>query len=525
VLAVAGLAAWSLLSVLWSPGSAQPVLAFERIAVYVLALVAVLLVSRPGCAVGLLAGVLAGTVLVSGYGLFTYAGAGRLSGPVGYANATGILAVIGLLLALGLAANTRGRHGRALAFGVLPLLAATVELTFSRGSWAALAAGACVAIVVDVRRLHLLAVLMLGLAAPALLLWLVGSPVTGLRLGVVVTSCTALALTIGAALPVLERARLGARGRRVIGAGVLVAASAALVGALAVAGGPAKAVGQAHRSFSQPPRATSDDLNRRLLSLSSDNRADYWRVAWQETARHPLLGGGAGSFARYWLLLRPTGYDTQNAHNLYLETLAELGPVGLAFLLAVFALPFAAARRARGHPAVTAGAAAFAAYAVHAAVDWDFQLVVISLAALFCAAAVLVSARGGAREQPLPPTRRWVGAAGLAAAAALAVVAQVGNSALQQSRTALDRDDPARAAQLARRAERWQPWSVEPLEALGEAELASGRPAAARARLRHALARDGSNASLWLELADASSGPARSRALARARQLDPRSPA
>jgi len=525
VVALAGFAAWTLLSVLWSSGSAQPVLAFERVAVYFLALVAVLLVTGPGSSLGLLAGVLAGTVLVSLDGLFTYVGSGRLSGPVGYANAAGILAVIGLLLALGLAANTRGRYGRALAFGVLPLLAVTVELTFSRGSWVALAAGASVAVLVDARRLHLLAVLALGLAAPALLLWLVGSPVTGLRLSVAVATCSALALAIGCALPELERVRLGARGRRAVGAVVLVAASAAFVGALAAAGGPAKVVSRADRSFSQPPPATGGDLDRRLLSVSGDNRADYWRVAWRETVRHPLLGGGAGSFARYWLLLRPTGYDTQNAHNLYLETLAELGPVGLAFLLAVVVIPVAAARRARGHPAVTAGAAAFAAYAVHAAVDWDFQLVVISLAALFCAAAVLVSARSRRREQPLRPIRRWIGAAGLAAAAALAIVAQVGNSALQQSRAALDRDDPARAAELAGRAERWQPWSSEPLEALGEAQLASGRPAAARARFRQALALDRSNASLWLDLADASSGPARSRALARAKRLDPRSPA
>ena len=170
-----------------------------------------------------------------------------------------------------------------------------------------------------------------------------------------------------------------------------------------------------------------------------------------------MLGGGAGSFARYWDLLRPTGFETLNAHNLYLETLAELGPVGLALLLAAFAVPFVAVlRAARGRPATTAGAAAFAAFAVHAAVDWDFQLVAVSLAALFCGAAILVSARD---REPAPPRsgRRWLAACALATAGVLAIVAQVGNSALAQSRAAVDRDDPAQAARLVRRAERWQP--------------------------------------------------------------------
>ena len=104
----------------------------------------------------------------------------------------------------------------------------------------------------------------------------------------------------------------------------------------------------------------------------------------------------------------------------------------------------------------------------------------------------------------------------------LAIVAQVGNSALAQSRAALDRDQPGSAADLARRAERWQPWSFEPAQALGEAQLASGRFAESRASLRHALELDRVDASVWLDLAAASSGTARLHALAQARNLDPK---
>ena len=509
---LAALGVWTLVSVLWSPSAAQPVLAFERIAVYVLALLAVLLVCRPGTSAGLLAGVLAGTVLVSGYGLLTYRGAGRLAGPVGYANGAGILAVLGMLVALGLAANVPSRAGRAVSFGAVPLLAATVHLTFSRGSWLALAAGLCVALLVDVRRMRLLAVLLLACAAPALAVWLAGVEATGDRLGVAVVAATVIALAIGWELPKLQRAGMGTRGRRLAGAAVLFVVAAAVLGTLAIAGGPGRIA---------RPLPSGGDLDGRLLSASSDGRSAYWRVAWDEARAHPVLGGGAGSFAGNWLLLRSTDLQTQNAHNLYLETLAELGPVGLALLLAVFAVPLGAVRRARGHPAATAGSAAFAAFAVHAAVDWDFQLVAVTLGALFCAAAVLVSARS-AHEGTMRSRGRWIGGAVLAAAAALAIVAQIGNSALAGSRSALDRDDPARAAQLARRAERWQPWSFEPLEALGEAQLAGGNVGGARVSFRRALALDRPNATLWLELADASAGAARSQALAAARRLDPR---
>ncbi len=523
VLALGGFAAWTLVSVAWSSSAAQPVLAFERTCVYVLALLAVLLVSTTrGSAAGLVGGVLAGTVVVCGYGLSTYPGTVRLSEPVGYSNGVGILAVIGLLVALGLAANAGGRHARILAFGAVPLLTASLYLTLSRGSWLALGVGVCVAVMVDARRLHLLAILALAVPAPALLVWLVAAGPAGPHLRLAVVVCSAFALGIGWTLPGLERhVRVGARGRRAIVAMLVLAAAAALVGAVAAAGGPAEIAARAHRSFAQELPTTGGNLDRRLLSVSSDGRTDYWRVARDEVDEHPLLGGGAGSFARYWVLLRPTGFAALNAHNLYLETLAELGPLGLALLLTAFAMPFVALRRARGRPGATAGAAAFAAFAVHAGVDWDFQLVAVSLAALFCAASVLVSARDRAPAS-LGPGRRWLGACALGAAGVLAIVAQVGNSALAQSRAALDRDDPVQAARFARRAERWEPWSFEPRQVLGEARLADGHLAAARVSLRQALMFDPLNASLWLDLAAASSGSARSGALAEARRLDPK---
>ncbi len=50
---------------------------------------------------------------------------------------------------------------------------------------------------------------------------------------------------------------------------------------------------------------------------------------------HAALGSGAGTFERWWLADRDVALKVRDAHSLYLETLAELGPFGLAALLAV----------------------------------------------------------------------------------------------------------------------------------------------------------------------------------------------
>jgi hypothetical protein len=73
--------------------------------------------------------------------------------------------------------------------------------------------------------------------------------------------------------------------------------------------------------------------------------------------RHPLAGTGAGTFDRAWIefgdLVR--WEVTLDAHSLYLETLAELGVVGLLVLLAALLPPLAAG--IRGDAAAAVGGA------------------------------------------------------------------------------------------------------------------------------------------------------------------------
>jgi len=87
----------------------------------------------------------------------------------------------------------------------------------------------------------------------------------------------------------------------------------------------------------------------------------------------------------------------KDAHSLYVETLSELGPAGLVLVVALVAIPVAAAIRLRGDPVAAAAGGAFVIFAVHAGLDWDWEMPVVTLAALGCAAALLA---GGATTPP-----------------------------------------------------------------------------------------------------------------------------
>ncbi len=76
-------------------------------------------------------------------------------------------------------------------------------------------------------------------------------------------------------------------------------------------------------------------LNDRLFSASGGGRAESIRVAWDSAvSRIPSSEPGAGTFEIVWYERRPAAYAIRDAHSLYAETLAELGFVGLALLVA-----------------------------------------------------------------------------------------------------------------------------------------------------------------------------------------------
>jgi O-antigen ligase len=119
------------------------------------------------------------------------------------------------------------------------------------------------------------------------------------------------------------------------------------------------------------------------------DRSSYWSVAIAEAAERPLLGSGAGSFDDSWREHRPIPASVHDAHSVYLETAAELGAVGLVFLLCALAAPLLTLARRRTTSAPAAGAA-YIAFLLHAGVDWDWEMPVTVVAGLACGAALLV---------------------------------------------------------------------------------------------------------------------------------------
>jgi tetratricopeptide (TPR) repeat protein len=215
----------------------------------------------------------------------------------------------------------------------------------------------------------------------------------------------------------------------------------------------------------------------------------------------------------------------RDAHSLYLETLAELGPLGLVLLLVVVGVPLVAAVRARANPLVPAAAGAFAAWAIHAAVDWDWELAAVTSAALLCGMACLIAARReNAEARRLSGRARGVALAAPVLLAGVAFVGLVGNLAASESANAARDGNWNAAASQARRAIDWAPWSAQPWRLLGEAQLGAGNVPAAERSFRKAIAKDPGDWNLYFDLGRATTGRVQLAALAAAAQLNPRSP-
>ena len=541
------LAAWVALSTVWSRDLAQTVLELERIIVYVGAASAVMLLAGVGSARRILAGALVAIVAVASFSLATRLFPGhlrvydraaiyRLSQPIGYWNGLAAFSAIGMLLAAGFAARARHRMARPLAAGAVPILLATFYFTFGRAAWIALAAGIAVAVLVDSRRLQLLTTVLVLLPASAATIWLAahsrGLTQSGISAARAAHDGRTFALWLlllaagtGAAvalLSALERRVTVPKEVRHAFAGLLVLGCVAALVAVSVQyGTPSSLVRRGYAAFKAPtPHVVN--LNRRLLSFSGNGRYDLWRLAWEDARAHPWLGSGAGSYERYFLQHQPPGVGrVRDAHGLYIETLAELGPVGLVVLLVTLAMPAVALVRVRREPLAAVAAGAYATFLVHAGVDWDWELPAITLVALLCGAAILLSGRQAERLRTLSAPVRGAGVALIFVLAVFATVGLVGNNALKASTDARRAGNWERAAAQARVAHRWQPWSAEPWLDLGEAQLNSGQFAEARRSFRKAASIDSRDWRVWYDLGRASTGQARRRAFARAAALYP----
>lgn len=348
----------------------------------------------------------------------------RLSYPLGYWNALGAWAAMGLVLAVALAADRSARASlRALAAGAAVPVGAALYLSLSRGAWAALAAGALVLVLFIPRRRRLVTSSAIAAGALALAIGvlagepaLVDDPTLGdgqAAAGDRVTPLLALiALAAAAAQGAVAALRVPAAyapawrsARRMARAALPFAAVAVALVALVVYAVKADAIERRASAAVVDARefverqwddfmaagAAPEDGRERLSSVRG-TRSDLYGVALDGFAAAPFVGEGAGSFEFRWIREREVTEKVRDAHSLYLETLSELGLVGLAAIALFLVTVAAAALRARLRPRAlsrsqAAGVtAAFAVWAVHAGVDWDWQMPALTGMALVLAA-------------------------------------------------------------------------------------------------------------------------------------------
>jgi O-antigen ligase len=378
VAAAAAVLVWTALSAIWSSRTSQTILEARRAVLYAAVVLALVLLARRGATRAIVLGTWGGTAGLVIYALVRYLLGTRhydafeafsLNQPLGYANAVGILAAIATLLALGIAEAETGRLRLAAAATVPPLLLA-LTLTASDASWLALGAGTAL-IAVLLPDAHRLVVVLAAVAVPSATLIVLGkvSDITAVvpspRIGGVALFIAALAgaAVAAATLAPMRRAHIRAPHnlRRAI---LTVTVVLALGGAAAVA---------AHAGATEPRRS-------------------YYTVAWHEYTAHPLLGSGAGTYGFAWAR---SGKELEfggalDAHSIYLETLTELGPIGLVLMLMLLFVPLRALRVARS-PYVAAALGGYVAFLIHAGLDWDWELPAIVVAALACAVAALAA--------------------------------------------------------------------------------------------------------------------------------------
>jgi hypothetical protein len=542
---------WIALSAAWTQSVSRTVLEFERGLVYVAALIAVLAIVRSVTLRHLLSGTLAAISVLCTYALatrlfperlgsFDPVSTYRLSSPVGYWNALGIVAAIGVLLSLGTAARAKHRTARSLAAASLVILLPTLLFTYSRGAWIALFLGLATQVLLDRRRLQLVTTALIAGAPAVLALWLSSrssalttrqpvlseSSSQGHRLALIIVGLAVFAAIASLLLALAEeRVDISIMTRRAYAVALIVALVVGIGAAFARYGSPVTMTRTAYDQFTAAsrPHGGSSSLNTRLFSLWGNGRPQFWKLAWHDWHAHPWLGSGAGTYDEIWARHRTFGNKVLDAHSLYAETLAELGIPGLALLIVALAVPLAAVRRARRHPLGATACAAYVAFLFHIGVDWDWEMPIVILVGLFCGGAMLIAARRN--DVRSMGTRFRVGALALVVViSALTLVATVGNNALASGAAAAHAHRWRDSEADARKAMTWMPWSSDPWQMAGEAQLAQHRRAEARASFRKAISKDRGDWELWVDLALASPQPERRRAALIALRLNPLSP-
>jgi O-antigen ligase len=519
-------ALWTLVSGRWSHAPGRALLEFDRALLYLFALL--LFGSLPRSAARVRAmtwSLTAGIAVVALCGLTTRVlpdvwptsdtiANNRLSYPLTYWNSLGLLCAIGLILCFHLTSSrSEPRVARVLGAAAVPALGATLLFTFSRGAISAGIVGLLAYAVLA--RPRALASGVLATAVPTSIalvsayradLLATLHPTTpaaveqGHHVALVVALC-ALAAGGLRGLLLLADARLdfhrlprAVRRRAALSAAAAAAVSALVLGVALDA--PARVARQYDR-FVTSGRVGTADLRSRLTDPANNGRLDEWNVALDGFGQSGFHGQGAGTYQTLWARNRPTEASVRDAHSLYVEVLDELGLVGFILLVTgVGSFLIVLAKRVRGRDRTLYAAllAATFVWALHAGVDWDWEMPAVTLWVFMFGGAVLASAkRTGRVGRALPLAVRSAAAVGCFALAVVPGLVMASEARLDQSATAFARGDCPAAVQAADSASALLSELPQPFEIVAYCRMRQGRSGEAVAALERAVERDPNN--------------------------------
>jgi hypothetical protein len=522
--ALAALAAWTWLSGSWSGAGARALTEYDRVLLYLLLFALFATVERTperlrwilrGLFIGVLLVCLAGLVsrvlpeLVTVEPIFDNR---RLRYPLESWNGVGFLAAFGVVLALHLTTSDREpRALRVMGAGAVPLLAAALLFTYSRAGAAAAFLGVATYCLLAWQRGLLPGLLATGpttvvavLAAHGADLLTSQEPATpaaiaqGRDLAPVLVGAALAAGVLRALLLPVDRAAprisFSARQRRIL-------TSAATAGAVVLALATTLMLDVPDRVFSdlssEQGSRLHGDVQGRFGQLTL-GRMDHYRLAIKEWREEPLHGQGAGTFEVLWNRDPPIGFGAAavDGHSLYIETLGELGTLGLLLIVVYLgSIVVALARLVRG-PDRAIYAAALAVtlmWTVHAGVHWDWELTALT-AWLFAVAGLGLAREPEAATSELS-VRSDVALRGGVALACVAAAVVPGLIALSEAHLAagtraLVRGNCTIATREARDVRSLLRSRPESYALLGYCELQSGRNATAAGYFRAAARRD-----------------------------------
>lgn len=469
----------------------------------------------------------------------------RINYPLTYWNTMALFMIMGFVIGLRVLAD-RVTHiaVRCIYAPVMFLFLVVLWYTFSRAGLLLLAGALCLYLVFATSRLRavlqtgllgLWTAVVVGISYAFLPNMVVSVPSAGQkiseghRLAVVIVIFMGIAAAAQFAISALEdKITISAQVARRIGYGLAAASATLLVVAMLAftfsggRGGPVAFVQEQFTDLSGTEGAV-EKPSERLFSLKSERFQEYG-VSLKRFGQNPLQGTGAGTWAVAWKQYRPWDIQVKDGHSLFFETMAELGLVGIlllaGFVATFFTISIRDLRFLKGRDRELYGAffVAGAAFLVHAMIDWDWEMPVITLAFFMIAGGLLrygqlaraesgeEQDRTGAAPRPTGLKRflgwNWIIGAVCIGAMVVTIIPMVAASKLQAAvqTASSQRPDYGAIERAAQSAGAWGPLDAEPLVLQALAKQGKGRPDEAEKLLLDAAGKEPENDAVYRNL-------------------------